>query len=468
MKDPPRRSGGTAAEGKMLQSRNFFIRKNKIMDNRLKNRMQMMAVVLLMMYVNAPFYIRSMETVHKMLYYAFAVGPPCVVLCKKYGGGRKYCDKTVFLAGICWVVYFITGAVLIPVTHTSDFEFAVSLGRSLLGIFAMYSVCHIWEGLYRKGTIRHNIMDIYIYAAACYAAGTVLFLIVPGLRQAWTGFIADYGGMEYAVRSEYRTRFGFAGFSNFSVSYFIAMAFVCYLCNYCIMKQGKASRSGRLCSQLFLLAGSLFYGRVGAVAVIVLTLVYSLYSFFVRGDRSQLVCALMAGFLLLPVLVIAGGMQADSVAGSPSGWVFEPLIHLMQRKGFRTESSDAVLGFYKNFHPDIRILLWGTGEWSWYKSDVGFMKHIYYGGLAYTIALYGLVMFAMAIVLRKVRSSGQNHMALTGMLFMISFIIFELKGEVTLAFIKAMIPLYIGVAQKSVNPDRAHSSVSAGRKAAYE
>ncbi len=161
-------------------------------------------------------------------------------------------------------------------------------------------------------------------------------------------------------------------------------------------------------------------------------------------------------------------MQADSVAGSPSGWVFEPLIHLMQRKGFRTESSDAVLGFYKNFHPNIRILLWGTGEWSWYKSDVGFMKHIYYGGLAYTIALYGLVMFAMAIVLRKVRSSGQNHMALTGMLFMISFIIFELKGEVTLAFIKAMIPLYIGVAQKSVNPDRAHSSVSAGRKAAYE
>lgn len=401
-----------------------------------------MGLALLCMYVNNPFYIAKIEGINKVLYYCFALLPLTGFLSMRIRIEWGLLTHVVYV-----LAYVFCAVIVIFVTSSYDIDYLIYLFRLLLNISAMYSFCQIWKYNYEYEKVTIHVGEIYIISLIIYIFGTIIFMILPNVKSIWMSIISLYGNLDLVLRAEYVSRFGFSGFAGYLVSFqtVSGIIYVAYLMltNLISMKRGSFYI-------IFLIIGCSFYGRTGLLAAIVVSFLFLFYYIFIK-HHSILLLYVLELFGLLAVLFAFLYHVSKGVFRRYIQWAFELFITHQQHGKFTTSSLEEIKYFYKKFQPTIQILLFGEGHWfdkdgGYYGgADVGFMRNIYYGGIIYTIILYGIVIIFLVLLNEKLKIEIKSGKRLLILLMLINMITFELKGDVTFSFIKAYIPLYMGI-----------------------
>lgn len=421
-----------------------------VRDYKNTNILSTFLLSLLCMYVNNPFYIASIETINKLLFYALALFPIIRWIINK----RIVIEKEV-LSYFAYLIFYLFVAIsVIFVTRSFDTDYINYYLRQLLGIFGIYSVYTFWKRDADRGTNSAKFYEIYLNSLILYWIGTILFLAFPGLKNGWLSIISSYESAVFLTRTEYVTRVSFAGFAGYTVAFQISSGLVIYA--YMLVNNELYGRKKHI-YLIALFIGCLFYGRVGLIAGVVIFSVLVIYMEIIKHSIKLLVTISLiiaiATFVLSRIYLYGEGPAKNFV-----DWAFEPLINYFTKDTLSSLSSDSLRRAYQNFHPSLDVLLRGEGHWvnangSYYAgADVGFMRNIYYGGLFYTIIVYSTAAVLIGKICQKMKQTGRSGAVLIAILLIIHFVIFELKGDITFSFIKAYMVLFLTMTYEKVYP----------------
>lgn len=390
-----------------------------------KNAMLIIACI----YICQPFYFVGVTKLNQALFYLVALFPVAVMLQKRTVSlSRK---KIYFIFGAMTYLFFIF--VILAVNPGSDLTYMMDFFRGIVNMLALFSLVMICEGNRKKSELGIDPLCMFVYSAIGYVMGTVCFIIFPSVKEMWLKCIVLYDSTELIHVPEYATRIGFAGFSGFNVALYVNMALLGAVYLYI---DKKINTRKALFLFFWLLLGSLLYGRIGTVAAIVITVLFALYMMWrldFRFFKTLVKATALAGIILYLFYKLY-----------PEGkdflyWIAEPIYRYIKIGMLGSDSTDSLLDFYRNFRPTFGQMLHGTGKWknpdgSYFGyTDVEFMRYIYFGGIFFTVLAYLLFAYYIYLVWKK----GRGFELL---LFLTLCILFEVKGDPTLAIMKFLIP----------------------------
>lgn len=413
-----------------------------------KSSLYTFLLVILLTYVNQPFYFAGITALHKLAYYGLSLLPFALAVCH----GLKKDNNTSFFT-FYFFFYFIVAFLITLITLSFDFQYIIYLVRLLVGISATLSVYFIYKywAKYKKITITFE--KIYLKSVTFYIWGTIFFIAIPPLKEFWSSILADLGKTDFSDFVEYVTRFGFAGFSGFGCTFMVCTA--CTYLSYLYLNKEISTFKCKLYSILFII-GSFFYGRVGLVVTIITLGLTSLYCLF-HKKPGLFKFYIFLVFLLIGIIVFVYLTIPDTQAFIE--WCFEPIFNFMDKGKLESASTNGLKSFYKNFHPSDETLLHGDGYWldlsgnGYYgHTDVGFMRNIYYGGVFYSVILYMLGLFFLFVLYQSMKLNQKKAAGFICFLMFIQLVIFEVKGDILFLFLKAYLPLLlcnIEIKQKS-------------------
>ena len=409
----------------------------------MKAKWYTMLLVMLLTYINGPFFFVGITPLFRVFYYGISILPLFLAM---YIGFSADLETRFFL----WQFLFLFCCILLVqlVTFAFDFAYFGAFTGSLMGIFGALSVFAIHRYLFSRKKIHIGYREIMLDAAVLYVLGTIIFLCFPSLRLFWTSILVIKTSATDELMNvvEYITRFGFAGFSGFGFAFWMTSCTVVF-CYMYINRELKESKARLYIA--FLLMGSFFYGRTGFVVVVLFLGMLVMHSLFQRRVK------LFRFFMLLIAFFIALGCALYFSVPEIQpfiDWLLEPVFNYIDSGNVQSVSTNGLQSFYRNFHPSDRTLLLGDGHWmdlsgnGYYgHTDVGFMRNIYYGGVFYMVVQYSLV-FALilftALWMRRMRKSGSLFIPF---LMLVNFIVFELKGDIAFRFIKQYFPFYLSL-----------------------
>ena len=396
-------------------------------------------LVILYTYINVPFYFVGITALHKIAYYGVATIPALIAL---YNGVVIRTNLSSFFR--LFFFYFVTIFFVMIITGSLDFQYLIYFIRLLVGIFSTISMFCIWK---KKKIHYMKIEDfeiVYLKSIMFYIEGTMIFIAVPPLKLLWQAIIVDYRSKDFTTVLEYITRFGFAGFSGFSCAFMVSSG-VLILC-YLYLSNKISDKRYRIYSIIFII-GSFFYGRIGFVVSVFIAGVFSLYLFFTRRPRLLIFYSVIV-FMLIGI----GFILYFSVSNLRPfiDWLLEPLFNYVKYGYLESPSTNSLKSMYANFHPSDRTLAFGDGYWisitgdGYYGgTDVGFMRNIYYGGIFYCMCLYSLIVLLVFNIYQVLKIKCRSKALLIAGFMLIQFILFEVKGDITLVYLKTYLPFYI-------------------------
>lgn len=396
-------------------------------------------LVVLLTYINGPFFFVGITPLHRLFYYGMSVLP--MLLAVRFGF-KADSDTRAFLLHFLFLLCCI---LLVPlVTFAFDFAYLFAFARSLLNIFGTLSVFAIHRRMLSSGKVRIGYRELALDSAVLYVTGTVVFLCFPSLRLFWSSILTDFQTADFTSVVEYITRFGFAGFSGFGFTFWMTSCTVifCYMYVNRELKESKA----RL-YVVFLLMGSFFYGRTGFVVCVCFFGLLVIHALCHRRIK------LLRFFILIIAFFTALGfvLYLFVPAMQPFiDWLLEPVFNYLSSGNAESASTNGLRRFYQNFHPSDRTLLLGDGYWmdlsgnGYYgHTDVGFMRNIYYGGIFYMAAQYSLVLAMILFTALWMKRMHKVGLLFIPFLMLADFALFELKGDAAFMFIKQYLPLYL-------------------------
>lgn len=407
----------------------------------MKKKFISVLLLILMTYVNMPFYFAGITSLHKLSYYVLSVLPFCVAL---YFGIRMNMNIRLFF--IFFLFYFVTVILAVLCSGDFDIQYMIYFLCRFFGICAGLSVFFIYRYFQHKYSLRISFNRLFLKSVLFYIYGTIFFIVCPPLKTFWSSILADLGQNDFSNVIEYATRFGFAGFSGFWCTFMVCVATVvcCYLFlnNEISLKQMKRY-------SLVLLAGSFFYGRVGLVVTFLTLGLFSLYLLFHKKPR------LVEFYLFLLVFIICLVVSVYFIFPDTRAvieWAFEPVLNFFQHGEFSSASTDSLGNMYKNFNPSDATLLHGDGYWlgtdgkGYYgKTDVGFMRNIYYGGVFYTAILYAVPISFICLFYVLLKQRGKHGSSFFSFLMFFQLLVFEFKGDIAFIFLKFYLPCFFSV-----------------------
>lgn len=400
-------------------------------------------IIVLCMYVNNPFYFTRIERIHKLAYYIFALLPITGFMSFRVSVNKEVVRP---LLG----ALLILGVTPIPllVNGSTDLSFIAYLLRNIISMLALYSVCHLWRKKYITGKVKIGIIEMYILSVILYICSSIIFLISSRAKDIWMGLIMIYGGgKDLLEMDENVSRFGFSGFSSYTISFQLvcAMILVWYL-----LYEKKISEKRSAAYIVFLVIGSTFYSRTGLITTITISAVGFMY--YIVWQRKVVFFLKSSIFFVASTLILykARVFLNDRIKNYLD-WAFEFVIKRVNSGRFSTRSFEEVKTFYINFSPSLREMLFGNGRWSdgsggyFGGSDVGFMRYILYGGVFFAILLY-IVALAMIIhSKRRMREYIGGSSSVIAVMLILTVCVFELKGDIVLIMLKVMIPIFYGL-----------------------
>lgn len=398
-------------------------------------------LLILLTYVNMPFYFVGITAVHKLFYYILALIPLFSVF---YKGVKKDFNCIVF--AMHFYFYFICSFCVLLVTATFDFQYMIYFIRIAVGISAGLSIFYIFNHLNQKFRLKLSFSKLFLDSVLFYIWGTIFFIAIPPLRQFWTSIVADLGKKDFSDVIEYVTRFGFAGFSGFGCAFMVCVAVV--VCCYLFLNQEISLRQMKRNSMLLLL-GSIFYGRIGFVVTFVSFGFLSLYLSFNKKPK------LLSFYIRLLIMITATIILIYFIFPDTNAfieWLFEPIFSFFETGKVSSKSTDGLMSFYENFHPSDHTLLFGDGYWmdldgnGYYgHTDVGFMRNIYYGGVFYAIVLYSVTLFFLYIFYDILKKAGKKDGSFIIFIMLFQLLLFEIKGDIAFSFIKFYLPILVSI-----------------------
>lgn len=396
-------------------------------------------LIVLLTYINGPFFFIVITPLHRCFYYAISVLPFFIAV---YKGVKKNINVKHF--SLITLIYVLSIFLVQLVTNAFDFQFLIAFTRSVLNILGTLSIFSFYQ--YSNEKIDMSYREISIISVILYISGSIVFLCVPSLKAFWTSIIVQFNAIEFMSVIEYVTRFGFAGFSGFGFTYWVSSCTIVF-CYMYINKELEESKS--YIYIIMLLIGSFFYGRSGFVVTSLFFILLTLYSLF--NKKRKLLKFFV--FILLFFIVIGFVLYFSVPFFKPFiDWLLEPFFSYLEGGKFESASTNGLKKFYENFHPSDKTFLLGDGYWmdlngkGYYgHTDVGFMRNIYYGGIFYTLIQYTLVISVILYVGLWIKNNHKKGVFFIPLLMFLDFLLFELKGDIVFLWLKQFLPFYLSL-----------------------
>lgn len=347
-------------------------------------------------------------------------------------------NRAKFIFHILWIIMALLLSFVIPSLHgTSDYSYinvVLAIFRKLIIVIFLFILTLKKHG---RDALIEYFMLYYASASVLYIGSSILFIFFPLLRLFWQNFLQlDTFTLSLLNSYGYANRFGWAGFAGFrnTLDCTISLIFLIYL----YASNGSKIRL-KIPFFIFLaficFLGNMFYGRSGVIASTICLIVG--LTFYKKWTPK-----LILSFVV--VIIIASTIISFMRALIPAiddwyHWVVTPFYNLFTTGSFNNYSANRLLN-EMIFMPDVRTLLFGDGRYidaetgAYYmRTDAGFMRQILFWGVGYTTLMYLCCLDCLF--------SMKRDMVLK-LMFFITFILFEIKGEVYYEFL----PIFFTIA----------------------
>lgn len=377
-----------------------------------------------------------------IIMYAFAYLVPLVYMVFNFDLLVKTVSKIVYSdLQLCIIplVLLTAAAVIIPIIYgTYDYTYFTEEIMTVIKImFRMLFLVMLIEKNIPNANWR-TFCKYFIFSCLLYIGSTVIMMGVPQIKDFFYSIIKENEHSKtLALETRYSTRYGWAGFSTFEYTFKCLIAII--FNNYFIQKNIKRKYVlFPIAVTAVLLVGTLFYGRIGTLAALIILFFFAL-RLMVKRPKIFMWC--VAG-LLLCIAALLVLKNRISAVGTWFDWAFDLIINFVNNKTLRTDSTDVLLNKML-FIPDFKTILIGDGRYTenelyYMGTDAGIMRPLLFGGLIFAflryISLYGILLW------RMFKRETEKYEKTVFFWLLIMCIVFEVKGEI----IFSCLPILLG------------------------
>ncbi|GAB2479902.1 hypothetical protein GCM10008929_01950 [Alkalibacterium psychrotolerans] len=356
--------------------------------------------------------------------------------------------KTLFILGNIFYILAVLLSFFTPLLYkTYDFTYFSVHVRYLSYLITYVVLLDLIKRWLGRARMKENFLRIFIITARNYVLVSILMLVIPQIREFWISIILESPRGLALIRNNpaYVARFGWAGYSGFTVTFMmtLAVAFTIYF----IVKDINTTQPIKkmdLLNMILLLLGNAFYGRSGLLSSIAIIGISVLY-IMVKNRKIQMAFSFV-GLLILLFFILTVLSEYNDTLAEWYSWVVTPIQNLVTTGSFNVGSTDHLWSMY--FVPELRTLLLGDGFYTnlqtgtyYMRVDVGFLRPVLFGGLPQLIISY-LVPLIMTIGVGLMRKENR----FLAFLIILTLFIFEVKGEVVIPLIPPMYSLFLSEA----------------------
>ncbi len=374
--------------------------------------------------------------------YAFAYLVPLVYMVLNFDLLVKTVSRIIYsdlLLCIIPLILLTAAAVIIPIIYgTYDYTYFTEEIMTVTKI--------MFRMLFLVMLIKKNIPNAdwrtfckyFIFSCLLYIGSTVVMMVIPQIKDLFYSIVKENEHSKtLALETRYSTRYGWAGFSTFEYTFKCLIAII--FNNYFIQKNIKQKYVlFPIAVTAVLLAGTLFYGRIGTLAALIILFFFALRLMI---KRPKIFMRCVAGLLLCIAALLVLKNRVSAV-GAWFDWAFDLIINFINNKTLRTDSSDVLLNKML-FIPDFKTILIGDGRYTenelyYMGTDAGIMRPLLFGGLIFAflryISLYGILLW------RMFKRETENPEKTVFFWILLMCIVFEIKGEI----IFSCLPILLG------------------------
>ena len=280
-----------------------------------------------------------------------------------------------------------------------------------------------------------------------YVLVSLLCVISPSLRQFIFDkiYLSPTDILNY-TRAEYRTRFGWAGWSSFNETAICTIT-VIILCIYILKSSGNIKKQTHyLVLSVFPLLGNALYGRIGLLTSLVcigLTCIFVLF----KGNLKYIFRLIVVAVILYLIFI----MLKDKIEmlNSWYQWVFSIFVNY-RKTGKLYDNVGSVQHLTSDMYwmPKSGTFLFGDGYYTnsdgtyYMSTDSGIMRPmLFYGMINYALSVFGALLIMREFAFEIIGNSSKKNIKFTMILLVISLMIFEFKGESLWMFLAVIIPI---------------------------
>lgn len=377
-----------------------------------------------------------------IIMYAFAYLVPLGYMVFNFDLLVKTVSKIVYsdlLLCIIPLVLLTAAAVIIPIIYgTYDYTYFTEEIMTVTKImFRMLFLVMLIKKNIPNADLR-TFCKYFIFSCLLYIGSTVVMMVIPQIKDFFYSIIKENEHSKtLALETRYSTRYGWAGFSTFEYTFKCLIAII--FNNYFIQKNIKRKYVlFPIAVTAVLLVGTLFYGRIGTLAALIILFFFAL-RLMIKRPKIFMWC--VAGLLLCIAALLVLKNRVSAV-GAWFDWAFDLIINFINNKTLRTDSSDVLLNKML-FIPDFKTILIGDGRYTenelyYMGTDAGIMRPLLFGGLIFAflryISLYGILLW------RMFKRETENPEKTVFFWILLMCIVFEIKGEI----IFSCLPILLG------------------------
>lgn len=402
-----------------------------------KGLLSNMGITLYFTYILDPFFINSIVQINRLIYYFFALLPVLYTLVKN---PKIVMDKSEKWISCCLIIIMIWAFIMSGLI-AEDLYFFSDMIKLLFKIIASVGAFIVWHNLFDKRKITWNYEKVFVYAISVYILSSVLFWLMPPLREFWVGLIYNDRQPTYILEMpSYATRYGLAGWSSFGEAYMVLFGELAVIV---LQEKEELSKLQFIILNMIMLVGTFMYGRFALIVVMIILIIWLSYTLFIQKKiwiLNVLSVVLIIGF---SVIILLYNNESTKVIIE---WAFEPYLNYLAVGHFSINSTSELIEMYISFNPTAIETIFGVGKWyetsgvPYKLTDVGFMRNIYFGGIGFCLLLYGIDLFisykyAYTIECRK------SFKKIMFIILTIVIIATDLKGSMTFNYMRYVIPL---------------------------
>lgn len=377
-----------------------------------------------------------------IIMYAFAYLIPLAYIVLNFDLFIKTLSEIFYSDTILSIIPLILlslAALLIPIAYgTYDFTYFTEEIMTMVKI--------MFRMLFLVMLIKKNVPNAdwrtfckyFIFSCLLYIASTVIMIGLPQLKDFFYSIVKESEHSKaLALEARYSTRYGWAGFSTFEYTFKCVLAII--FNNYFIEKRIKQKNViYPIAVSAILLLGTLFYGRIGTLAALIVLFFLAL-GLIVKRPKIFMWCV---AALLLCVVMLFVLKNRISAVGAWFDWAFDLIINFIDNKTLRTDSSDVLLNKML-FIPKLKSILLGDGRYTdnglyYMGTDAGIMRPLLFGGLIFAflryVSLYGILLWKMF------KRETEKYEKTAFFMILIMCVFFEIKGEI----IFSCLPIVLG------------------------
>ena len=366
----------------------------------------------------------------------------------------KIVYKSCLKYSVIALLICIIAAIIIPyILNTKDFSYIETLTSIIRVLIKYIAILILFEKKHKDNASIKLFSQYMVLATVIYIITSLFFIFIPGLKDIWNSIIDDPNYYIIIENESYITRYGLMGYSGFQAALKVVFAVVINI--YLIFEDKFTFRKENFSlyiSYLFLIVGSLLYGRIAMVETIVLTIIIIMC--LIINNKKFFKYSLAS--LVVIILFLVGLYNLNSTTKMWINWSLAPFVNFIETGKIYTGSSDIVLE-KMIFIPSTETILHGDGYYTdidgdgYYKStDVGFMRPMLFYGIFFTVIGYLSILIPILSILRKGIKEKEKKKIVFALCWIIVLIISEIKGE-TFYRILPIICVYILLFEDDIN-----------------